>query len=70
MTIVKAPGAIVHNRPMLPYEVKVNVIRVLPGMHNEVLWQGTQGGEDTIGGTEGGYLVWPQNLVEEVVEST
>lgn len=60
-------GAIVHGRPMRPYEVKVNVIKVLPGMHHEVVWLGTQGCEDTIGGAEGGFLVWPEHLVEEIL---
>ena len=63
-------GTIVHNRTMLPYEAKFNVIKVYAGMHHEPLWQGTQGGADTIAETEGGYVVWPKHLAEEVGAET
>lgn len=59
-------GAIVHNRTMLPYEAKFNVIKVYSGMQNEPLWQGTQGGANTIVKIEGGYVVWLKHLTEVV----
>ncbi|KAM7465593.1 hypothetical protein LguiB_013155 [Lonicera macranthoides] len=62
-----APGSLVHGHPMLPYEVKVNVIKVFPGMGNEPIWKGNQGGVDTLAESEGGYLVWPKYLMEEVL---
>ncbi|KAM7522778.1 hypothetical protein LguiA_012680 [Lonicera macranthoides] len=65
--IVKtAPGSLVHGRPLLPFKVKVVVVKVIPGMGDEPLWKGNQGGADTLAETEGGYLVWPKYLMEEV----
>ncbi|KAM7477663.1 hypothetical protein LguiA_025876 [Lonicera macranthoides] len=52
-----APGSLVHGCPMLPYEVKVNVIKVFLGMGNELIWKGNQGGVDTLAESEGGFLV-------------
>ena len=68
VTIVKTvPGSVVHGRPMLAFEVKVAVVKVFPGMGDEPLWKGNQGGADTLAETEGGYLVWPKYLMEEVI---
>lgn len=68
VTLVKTiPGSIVHGRPMLPFEVKVCVVKVFPGMGDEPIWKGNQGGVDTIAEAEGCYLVWPKYLMEEVV---
>ncbi|KAM7508206.1 hypothetical protein LguiA_018659 [Lonicera macranthoides] len=67
VTIVKtALGSLVHGRPLLPFEVKVAVVKVFPGMGDEPLWKGNQGGADTLAETEGGYLVWPKYLMEEI----
>ncbi|KAM7497337.1 hypothetical protein LguiA_021751 [Lonicera macranthoides] len=67
VTIVKTvPGSLVHGRPLLPFEVKIAVVKVFPGMGDEPLWKGNQGGADTLAETEGGYLVWPKYLMEEV----
>ncbi|KAM7514883.1 hypothetical protein LguiA_004466 [Lonicera macranthoides] len=62
-----APGSLVHGRPMLSFEVKVNVIKVFPGMGDEPIWKGNQGGVDTLAESEGGFLVWPKYLMEEVL---
>lgn len=41
VTMVKtAPGSIVHGRPMLPFEVKVCIVNVFPGMGDEPIWKG------------------------------
>ncbi|KAM7477979.1 hypothetical protein LguiA_026192 [Lonicera macranthoides] len=61
------PGSLVHGRPMLSFEVKVNVIKVFPGMGDEPIWKGNQGGVDTLAESEGGFLVWPKYLMEEVL---
>ncbi|KAM7477468.1 hypothetical protein LguiA_025681 [Lonicera macranthoides] len=67
VTIVKiARGSLVHGRPLFPFEVKVVVVKVFPGMGDKPLWKGNQGGADTVEETEGGYLVWPKYLMEEV----
>ncbi|KAM7496555.1 hypothetical protein LguiA_020969 [Lonicera macranthoides] len=67
VTIVKtAPGSLVHGRPLLPFEVKIAVVKVFPGMGDEPLWKGNQRGVDTLAEIEGGYLVWPKYLMEEV----
>ncbi|KAM7492979.1 hypothetical protein LguiB_027588 [Lonicera macranthoides] len=67
VTIVKtAPGSLVHGRPLLPFKVKIAVVKVFQGMGDEPLWKGNQGGADTLGETEGGYLVSPKYLMEEV----
>ncbi|KAM7493088.1 hypothetical protein LguiB_027697 [Lonicera macranthoides] len=68
VTIVKtAPGSVVHGRPMMAFEVKVSVVKVFSGMGNEPLWKSNQEGADTLAETEGGCLVWPKYLMEEVV---
>ncbi|KAM7497020.1 hypothetical protein LguiA_021434 [Lonicera macranthoides] len=52
---------------MLPYEVKVSVIKVFSGMGDEPIWKGNQEGVDTLAESEGGFLVWPKYLMEEVL---
>ncbi|KAM7465202.1 hypothetical protein LguiB_012764 [Lonicera macranthoides] len=67
MIVKTAPGSLVHGRPMLPFEVKVNVVKVFPGMGDEPIWKGNQGGVDSLAESEGGYLVWPKYLMEEIL---
>ncbi|KAM7465588.1 hypothetical protein LguiB_013150 [Lonicera macranthoides] len=67
MIVKTAPGSLVHGRPMLPFEVKVNVVKVFPGMGDGPIWKGNQGGVDSLVESKGGYLVWPKYLMEEVL---
>jgi hypothetical protein len=60
-------GTIVHNRPLMPAEVKVAVISVHPGCEGETVHVDHQGNGSTIGDYVGSYVAWPIYFLEKIV---
>ncbi|KAM7490596.1 hypothetical protein LguiA_033517 [Lonicera macranthoides] len=56
-------GTVVHNRRILEFERKVNVVRIL-GDDNESLYLDVQGCATTIGEVLGGFVVWPIYFIQ------